>query len=231
MSATRQAAPEPASPPAPAAHPGHGRPAKRQAIVGAALRAFLRNGFGDTSMDAIAAEAGVAKQTIYGHFGDKERLFAEVVRRAQAEAGAGPAARLEQALANSDDLEAGLRAAGRNWVRGVLRPDVAGLRRLILTEAGRHPWLREEWARPRPEFELALARAIEAQARRGRLDVPDARLAARRLSLVVITAAVTRALYGLRQLSDTEIGEIVDDGVEMWMRCYAPRPRRDRPGS
>ena len=52
---------------------------KRRAILEAATTAFLRNGYRGTSMDEIAALAGVSKQTVYKHFADKERLFSEIV--------------------------------------------------------------------------------------------------------------------------------------------------------
>lgn len=57
---------------------GPGRPkdlAKRQAILEAAKNLFIRNGYANTSMDAVAAEAGVSKLTVYSHFTDKETLF------------------------------------------------------------------------------------------------------------------------------------------------------------
>jgi TetR/AcrR family transcriptional repressor of mexJK operon len=57
---------------------GPGRPkdlAKRQAILEAAKNLFVRNGYTNTSMDAVAAEAGVSKLTVYSHFTDKETLF------------------------------------------------------------------------------------------------------------------------------------------------------------
>jgi TetR/AcrR family transcriptional repressor of mexJK operon len=57
---------------------GPGRPkdlAKRQAILEAAKNLFIRNGYANTSMDAVAAEAGVSKLTVYSHFNDKETLF------------------------------------------------------------------------------------------------------------------------------------------------------------
>jgi TetR/AcrR family transcriptional regulator, mexJK operon transcriptional repressor len=56
--------------------------AKPEAIVAAAQRLFLRSGLRQTSMDAIAAEAGVAKQTVYRYYGSKDRLFVEALRSA-----------------------------------------------------------------------------------------------------------------------------------------------------
>ena len=53
---------------------------KRAAILEAAKALFIRNAFAGTSMDAIAAEAGVSKLTVYSHFGDKDNLFREVIR-------------------------------------------------------------------------------------------------------------------------------------------------------
>ena len=48
---------------------------KRDAIVAAATELFLEHGFGDVSMDAIAAKAEVSKRTVYSHFENKARLF------------------------------------------------------------------------------------------------------------------------------------------------------------
>jgi TetR/AcrR family transcriptional repressor of mexJK operon len=53
-------------------------PGKREAIVAAAVRLFMAGGYG-VSMETIAAEAGVSKQTVYNLFSTKERLFGAVV--------------------------------------------------------------------------------------------------------------------------------------------------------
>lgn len=45
----------------------------------AAARAFATGGFAATSMDAIAAEAGITKLIIYRHFDSKEQLYEAVL--------------------------------------------------------------------------------------------------------------------------------------------------------
>ncbi|WP_042271470.1 TetR/AcrR family transcriptional regulator [Paraburkholderia heleia] len=52
---------------------------KRAAIVAAAIDEFLAFGFDATSMDRIAARAGVSKRTVYNHFPSKEALFAAIL--------------------------------------------------------------------------------------------------------------------------------------------------------
>lgn len=55
-------------------------PAKRAAVLDAALSLFSGQGFDGASMDQIAQAAGVSKLTVYSHFGDKEGLLSAVVR-------------------------------------------------------------------------------------------------------------------------------------------------------
>jgi TetR/AcrR family transcriptional regulator, regulator of autoinduction and epiphytic fitness len=53
---------------------------KRAAIVAAAIAEFRVNGFEATSMDRIAATAGVSKRTVYNHFPSKDDLFAQILQ-------------------------------------------------------------------------------------------------------------------------------------------------------
>jgi TetR/AcrR family transcriptional regulator of autoinduction and epiphytic fitness len=52
---------------------------KRQAILKAAAEQFRACGFEATSVDRIAAAAGVSKRTVYNHFPSKDELFAETL--------------------------------------------------------------------------------------------------------------------------------------------------------
>ena len=50
-------------------------------IVAAAALCFYRDGIGATGVDALAAEAGVSKRTLYNHFGSKDAVIAAYLRQ------------------------------------------------------------------------------------------------------------------------------------------------------
>src|ERR1051325_6927584 len=54
----------------------------RDQVVQAAERLFLRHGYAGTSMDAIAAGAGVARPTVFVAFGSKAAILDRVIERA-----------------------------------------------------------------------------------------------------------------------------------------------------
>ncbi|HEX5994306.1 MAG TPA: TetR family transcriptional regulator [Jiangellales bacterium] len=57
------------------------RAERREQILGAATRAFARGGFAATSLDDIAAEAGVTRVILYRHFESKTDLYRAVLDR------------------------------------------------------------------------------------------------------------------------------------------------------
>ena len=66
-------------------------------ILDGALRTFGTRGYDGTSLDALAANVGVRKQTILHHFGSKERLLDALVERSAEEL----VATLDAALAHA----------------------------------------------------------------------------------------------------------------------------------
>ncbi|MGW1253241.1 TetR/AcrR family transcriptional regulator [Streptomyces sp. NPDC002535] len=237
--------------PAPAAKPAPTGPRaarKRQAIVRAARDLFLREGFG-VGMDAIAAEAGVSKVTVYNHFGSKEALFTAVVAGGLDEplgegrqsghseqstpgtqGGQGgrsdvpDLARLVEAD-GPDALKAALTDAGRAWGRA-LRADTEGraLRTLVATEVHRFPELGRAWRAHGPAgHHPAVTNALRTLADRGLLDIPDLEVAVLQLYSLLVFPQMVFEQHG------TELGEelgdrLVVDGVEMFLRRYAPAP-------
>ena len=151
---------------------------KHRAILSAATATFLELGYRGTSMDAVAAAAGVSKQTIYQHFGDKQRLFREMIA-GTVEAAADPVHDEVRRLADSGDLAQDLRDLARRLLRLVLAPEVLRLRRLVIAEARQFPDLGRVFHDLGPGRTIAaLARTFAELNRAGRLAVPDASLAA-----------------------------------------------------
>ena len=56
-------------------------PDKAAAILAGGMQEFLAHGFAGTSMDRVAAAAGVSKATVYSHFQDKEGLFIALIEQ------------------------------------------------------------------------------------------------------------------------------------------------------
>ncbi|NLG47856.1 TetR/AcrR family transcriptional regulator [Gordonia sp. (in: high G+C Gram-positive bacteria)] len=57
------------------------RAVREQQMLDAAIAAFSANGFADTSMDVIAAEAKISKPMLYLYYGSKDELFSACIAR------------------------------------------------------------------------------------------------------------------------------------------------------
>ena len=100
----------------------------RERIVDGALASFGARGYDATSLDDLAGELGVRKQTILYHFGSKDRLLEAVVDRAAGELSAELEVALRRAGPGFGRIEALVRAVFRVAAR---RPELLGLVREV----------------------------------------------------------------------------------------------------
>ncbi|MBR7839618.1 TetR/AcrR family transcriptional regulator [Actinospica durhamensis] len=144
-------------------------PAKPEQIRRAALKVFLENGYANTSIDMILAEAVVSRQTLYRYFKGKEPLFLGVVAGILNEVLTAITDAVREAdLEHSDDLEADLAQVGRAFMRIMLQPEVLALRRLVIGEAARLPHLAAAWDEHGPgQVRTILEPCFRALAARG----------------------------------------------------------------
>ena len=99
-----------------------------EALICTARRHFSTVGFGNTSMDALCAEAGLTRGALYHHFGGKEGLLEAVVRRIHCEMGA----RIEEAWdAEVEPLDA-FKTCCVAYLRLALEPEV---QQIVLRDA------------------------------------------------------------------------------------------------
>lgn len=200
---------------------------KRAAIEHAALELFLRDGFARTSVDRIAADAGVSKRTVYDYFGDKEQLFLSVLEAALQAHGQEFPALLERTLGGEITTEEELRAAlvrfGVEFATATAQSrHRTAVIQLITTEAAHFPRLVETWRARSPE-QRALAGRLQELARAGLLDVEDADEAAAHLGLLTTTLVNQHTLYGIAPIEQDVLRGIVTRGVRVFLRGYGPR--------
>ena len=119
--------------------------AKREQVLEAAYRVFLREGFAATSTDVLAQEAGVSKRTLYAYYPSKEDLFVDVVRRLTLE---NPQTRVLDFIQGlkprqPEELREALLALAQKVIATMMQPGNLALLRTILADSHRFPQLTE----------------------------------------------------------------------------------------
>ena len=197
---------------------------RRQAIIQAATEVFVRHGYLGATMDEVAARASVSKQTVYKQFGDKQHLFAEIVL----DTTVGVVDRLSGAVASTlqdaQDVRKALRDLADGFLRGLLRPDVLRLRRLVIAEADRFPEVGAAWFDRGFERALViLGESLQLLADRGLLhNLGDPTLAAYQFAGLVMYQPMNQVMFaGTGALPpDGKLGRIADSAVDVFLASY-----------
>ncbi|HWV09920.1 TetR/AcrR family transcriptional regulator [Pseudomonas sp. GD03944] len=206
----------------PSSGPGRPKdPAKRDAILEAAKTLFLRNGYDGSSMDAIAAEAGVSKLTVYSHFTDKENLFSAAVKAKCEEQVPG----LFFALPEGARIENVLLNIARGFHVLINSCESVELHRVMVSQGSQSPKLSRMFYEAGPQrlldgMEHLLAQATAA----GQLDIDDVPTAADQFFCLVKGGANFRLLVGCGEpLQGEDAEQHIEASVSMFMRAYGPR--------
>ncbi|MDR6906472.1 TetR/AcrR family transcriptional repressor of mexJK operon [Agromyces sp. 3263] len=197
----------------------------RALIMDAAARVFLERGYPGTSVDDIAAEAGVSKRTVYNVFDDKEQLFRAIIGRA-IETAERFSFDFASTTADADDLEAALVALARELAASVLGGRVVPLRRLLIGEASRFPGFAADYYERAPgRVMAAIADALRRLGERGLLRIDDAQVAAEHFAFLAIGPSLDRALFDVAGDTDaataTHAVERAERGAAVFLRAYA----------
>jgi TetR/AcrR family transcriptional regulator, mexJK operon transcriptional repressor len=207
---------------------GPGRPkdpAKRQAILAAARDLFLGNGYEGSSMDAIAAEAGVSKLTLYSHFKDKEALFAAAVKATCETQLPGTLFKLREDCS----IRQVLLEIGCAFHELVISPESIGLHRLMVAMATQNPALSRMFFDAGPQALLVDLEQMLSQAKDlDLLDVPEPMRAAEHFCALIKGVGHFRLLIGyIDQLEAEEARLHVQNCIDVFIRAYAketPQP-------
>jgi TetR/AcrR family transcriptional regulator, mexJK operon transcriptional repressor len=200
---------------------GHGgRPSLLQSaqlsdrILDVATALFLGDGFGATSIEAIAKRARISKRTFYHRFSGKEALFEAVLRRL-IERWMPPFA---ADLPVGSSLAETLRRVAEFMLGAALTSEALALYRMAIAEAARFPAL----AHILHDLGAAagterIARHLEERIASGELRPIDPRFAAEQFIMMVVTVPRRRALGLGTPLSDPELNAWIDDTVALFL--------------
>jgi TetR/AcrR family transcriptional repressor of mexJK operon len=209
-----------------------GRPSREAAellgerILDVATELFLAEGYGATSIEAVAQRARISKRTFYHRFPDKAALFGAVVRRIIE--GLRPPA--DTPLYEGGSLKEVLRRLARLILRAVLTPRALALNRLMVAEAQRFPELAAIVAREGGRAEVVghIALMLGREARAGTLAVDRPEFAAEQFLQLVVSLPQRRALGLGMPTTEAELDAWADDCVNLFLNgCRFWQPHRN----
>jgi AcrR family transcriptional regulator len=198
-----------------------GRPSRTDAlrlgerILEVATELFLAEGYGSTTIEAVAARAGISKRTFYHRFDDKAALFAAVVHRIIEQLRPPPGVPLVEGATLHDILR---RIAGL-ILRAALSPRALALHRLVTAESARFPKLLRlvDAESATQEAKALIGNLLAREVREPRFSA-EARAFAAEQFLVMVVAQPQRRAMGLgTPLTATELDAWAENVVILFL--------------
>ena len=191
---------------------------KRQAILTAAADQFRANGFEASSMDKIAASAGVSKRTVYNHFPSKENLFAETL----IELYSGSATILEVPYRSDAPLREQLTALMALKAASMADPQFLALSKVAIAEAVHAPERVRPLVARLGEREQGVTTWIRAAQADGRIKAGDPEFAAALLQGQVKALAFwPQMTLNVPPLTPAQQAALVEAAVSMFLSYFA----------
>ncbi|MFG6086081.1 TetR/AcrR family transcriptional regulator [Stenotrophomonas indicatrix] len=191
---------------------------KREAIVRAAVEEFRSAGYEATSMDRIAAVAGVSKRTVYNHFPSKEELFALILE----ELWQSSVASVELPYRADQPLDVQLLQLLRQKLDLLGDANFIDLARVAMAEIIHSPERAQAIVCRMGEKESGVSAWIRAAIADGRLREIDPEFAGHQLQgLVKSFAFWPQVTMGQAPLAQAERTRVAESAVAMFLGFYA----------
>jgi TetR/AcrR family transcriptional repressor of mexJK operon len=201
--------------------PQRGRPRdpeRCKRILDAATHYFSVHGLERASVEAIAAEAGVSKMTVYSHFGSKEGLFEAVIRE-RTEPVVGDVAAVP--ALDPQQPEQALRIVGEQFLALVREKEALGQFRAVYGAAGAQPEACRAFYRQGPErLNSELAAYLRRADAAGTLKVPHPRQAADLFLSMFLGEGHIRGLLMLEMPNARENRALLREAVRVFIAAY-----------
>lgn len=197
---------------------------KREAIVAAAIAEFRDNGFEVTSMDKIAASAGVSKRTVYNHFPSKEELFTEILNKLWASS----VAQLDVSYSSAQPLRDQLRVLLHAKMKMMSDANFLDLARVAIAATIHSPERAQGIVNRLSEREEGFTLWVRAAQEDGRLKAVDPCFAAHQVqSLLKAFAFWPQITLGQPTLDAATQANVIESAMDLFLAGYeiATRPQ------
>ncbi|TDK30679.1 TetR/AcrR family transcriptional regulator [Luteimonas terrae] len=190
---------------------------KRAAILEAAVAEFRSAGYEATTMDRIAAAAGVSKRTVYNHFPSKDALFLRILEEMFARGIGGP----DLAYRADRPLRAQLMELVEQKLRLLDDPHFVDLARVAIAAGLHSPTLARDMLERLGDREEGITTWVRAAAADGRLKTDDPLFAAMQLQALVKGPAFWPQMsMGQPALDAAQQRQVADGAVDMFLARY-----------
>ncbi|MGN7413108.1 TetR/AcrR family transcriptional regulator [Paenibacillus sp. SAF-068] len=192
---------------------------KRAKITVAARDLFLSEGFDRSSMDAVAAQAGVSKRTVYDYYGDKQNLLLAVVE----ESSMAVLEMIEQGITDHllefEDLQQALILFCEQIVASANgSADYMALIRLVMVEEANLP--DSFFERLDNATEEGIMRRFIEFGQKGLIDVPDPEMATKHFAALTFLLVFNQPRR-TGSMDAEQTRRIITDGVRVFLSAYA----------
>lgn len=192
-------------------------PSKGAAILEAAKKLFVEQGFEGVSMDQIATEAGVSKLTVYSHYGDKESLFSAAI-----------AAKCEEQLSDglfapdpAKPLRDQLLSIARAFFALITSREALAIHRVVSAQPANPKLGKLFWEAGPRRVQLGFESFIRGHVERNALDVADEHRAATQFFSLLKGELHAQLLCGCGDFSERDVETHLQATVDMFLRAYA----------
>jgi AcrR family transcriptional regulator len=198
-----------------------GRPSRADAlrlrgrILDVATELFLAQGYESTTIEAVAARAGISKRTFYHRFDDKPMLFAAVVHQIIEQIRPPAGVPLIEGATLRDVLR---RLAGM-ILHAALSPQALALHRLVLAESARFPELVRavNGEGSTREATTLISDLLSRELRDSTLGAEDRAFAAEQFIFMVVTVPQRRAMGYGPAMTAADLDAWADKAVRLFL--------------
>lgn len=189
----------------------------RKRILEIAAQLFLSEGYSQTSLEKVAAEAGTTKPTVYSHFKSKQGLFDAVIsqhadRRLEV---------LNQVLVATNDVEVDLIQFGEFFLNALFSKGTRSWDRLAAAESITHPEVGETFYRAGPARLIKrLSDYLKQQSQAGLLGIKRPDRAAEQLIGLLLGVDLLRIQIGQVPPGKTTQKKRVREAIDVFLAAY-----------